>query len=347
MKHRIATFTALVIAAAMLSGCATNRAVLQSPPCSEGGSIVLQTGAAENEDPYQAGAAAAAALKAAMGDAVPHLVLMADSFDDGALKKKAIRGVASLLPADTICGGASYGGFTQAGSLDTDAVVLLGIGGDGIAVTAALEVDMGAAGLDMETQKDELATALSEAGKRLAGNVHGIDKGAVLILIADAHSPKNQFLIDGVQSVVGKEFPITGGSVNKNAGQTYVYYRGGMYADSAIAILLSGDIKAAQTGRQAKSNDAVVTTAKEGAAAALKALGAKPIAALAFDCGGRKGKLDNLADELAAIQVSIGKDVPLFGCYNAGEFGPADATDTEKGVCYGRGWHIMFTAIGK
>ncbi len=348
MKRRIAMLVLLATTfTTLLSGCATNRAVLQSPPCAEGGAIVMRTGAAANEIPYDAGAAAAAALKAAMGGTAPHLVLMADSFDEAALKKKAISGVASVFPADIICGGASYGGFTQAGSLDADAVILLGIGGDGIGVTAALERGMGAAGLDMETQQEQLTAALTEAGARLAGKIPDVNSGALLILIADAHSPKNQYLIDGVQSVTGKALPITGGSVNKNAGQTFVYYRGAMYPDSAIAIRLDGAIKAAQSGRQAKSNDAVIATARESSAAALQALGTRPVAALAFDCGGRKGKLDDLSAELKAIQESIGKSIPLFGCYNAGEFGPADATDTEKGVSYGRGWHIMFTLLGK
>ena len=71
------------------------------------------------------------------------------------------------------------------------------------------------------------------------------------------------------------------------------------------------------------------------------------VAALAFDCAGRMGKLKNLGDELKEVQRSIGNSVPLFGCYCAGEYGPADAADLKKGVCYGRGWHIMFTALAR
>ena len=55
------------------------------------------------------------------------------------------------------------------------------------------------------------------------------------MLLADAHSPKNQFLVEGLQKVVGGEFPITGGSANKNAGQTFVYFQGKAYSDSAVA----------------------------------------------------------------------------------------------------------------
>ncbi len=111
--------------------------------------------------------------------------------------------------------------------------------------------------------------------------------------------------------------------------------------------MLSGDFEVAQTGRQAKDNDKVIATAQEGSAAAVKALKGKPFAAISFDCAGRKGKLKSLSDELAAIHKSIDKDLPLFGSYCAGEYGPGDAADLEKGVPYGRGWHIMFTVLGK
>jgi len=69
---------------------------------------------------------------------------------------------------------------------------------------------------------------------------------------------------------------------------------------------------------------------------------------LAFDCAGRKGKLKNIADELAAIQSATGKTPVLFGCYCAGEFGPADTGDVaDKTTVYGCGWHVMFSALAQ
>ena len=38
-----------------------------------------------------------------------------------------------------------------------------------------------------------------------------------------------------------------------------------------------------------------------------------------------RGKADH--EELAAIQKSIGKELPLFGCYCAGEMGPLDTPE--------------------
>ena len=71
---------------------------------------------------------------------------------------------------------------------------------------------------------------------------------------------------------------------------------------------------------------------------------------LAFNCGGRRGKLDNVADELAAFQSAVGGELPLFGCYCAGEVGPVDSADPTKkpdALSGGSGWHVMVTAIGR
>jgi hypothetical protein len=170
----------------------------------------------------------------------------------------------------------------------------------------------------------------------------------MLLLVADAHSPKNQLLLDGVQSVVGKKLPVTGGSVNKNAGQNWVYYQGRLYTDGAIAVAIRGDFSVSQAGRQAKVNDEVISTAKDASAKAKAGVKGQPVVMLAFDCAGRKGKLNNVADELSAVQDSIGRSLPLFGCYCAGEFGPTDTGESmDPNQCFGKGWHVMVSVLGR
>ena len=142
--------------------------------------------------------------------------------------------------------------------------------------------------------------------------------------------------------------PMTGVSANKNAGQTFVYYRGKMFQDSAVALMLSGDFQVALAGRLAKENAAVIQSAGEGAAEAMAKMKQKPIAVLAYNCAGRRSKLDDMGDELEAIQKEIGATIPLFGCYNAGEIGPLDASENDSdALCGGSGWHVMFTVIGR
>ena len=319
-----------------------------APAAARDGKIVMRTATVADANPYEAGKKVAQALKLAMAGSEPKAIFMAECFEDKENKELVVKGITEVLGADKLVGGAVYGVYTQSGVVTDDAVALLGIGGDGVAVNIAFEEKMGAAGLTLEKDKDQLTAALQGAGGRLAKSLPAQATPALMILFGDAHSPKNQLLIDGVQTVLGKKLAVTGGSVNKNAGQNWVCLKGKLYQDAAVAILLGGDFAVAQTGRQAKDNDLVISTAKDGAAAALKQLGKDPFAILAFDCAGRKGKLKNVADELAAIQTVTGKDVPLFGCYCAGEFGPADAEDiTDKSIPYGRGWHIMVSALGK
>ena len=321
--------------------------VLTSAPAKPGGDIVMRTAVAEDEDPVAAGEAAAKTLQQAMGNVEPQVVLLAECFEDKPYKEKVLEGVASVFPPEIICGGSTYGVFVQEGAFDLDTVALLGIGGDGISVSVALVEEMGAADLSLEENEPELTAALNAAGKRLAEKLPGIGEAALTVVISDAHSPKNQLLLDGVQSVVGTGIRVTGGSVNKNAEQNWVYFGGRAYTDAAIALTLTGDMKLSQAGRQAKDNDAVIATAKEGSAEALEALDAEPFAALAFDCAGRMGKLDDIADELAAIRESLGEELPLFGLYCAGEFGPADEETADPTVSYGRGWHMMMTVLGR
>jgi len=337
-----------VVGCLCLMGCGTfSTDPLISPAAQPGEDIIMQVSAAENEDPLAAGRAAAESLRAKMGTNPPHAVIVVECFDDKALKKDVLKGISSVFPREKIFGCATYGSFTQSGCLDSDSVALLGIGGKGISVGAVLKQNLGVAGLTMENDRELLETRLSSAGAELAQSLPRTSRDRLLILMPDAHSPKNQFLVEGVQEIMGKDFPLTGGSANKNAGQTYVYFRGGMYEDSAVAFLLSGDFTLSLAGRLAKSNDQVIATAGEGADEALKNLKGKPFAMLAFNCAGRKGKLDNIEDELTAIQKSLGKDIPLFGCYCAGEIGPADQTEKKPGtLSSGVGWHVMFTALG-
>jgi hypothetical protein len=322
--------------------------VWQTAPAQAAGQFTLRTAMVEDQDeqPAAAGKAAAEKLKAAMGDVPLKAVIVSECFEDAKNKQALLAGICSVLPAEIVFGQATYGSFTQAGCGGFDTVCLLGIGGDGIGVAAALVKDLGVAQLKFEEHEAEIKQRLQAAGTALAGKLPRTRQDRLAILLADAHSPKNQSLVEGVQKTLGGEFPITGGSANKNAGQTFVYFQGRAYSDSAVALMLSGDFRVTLSGRKAMDNDQVIATAREAAAAALTAPAGKPQAVLAFNCAGRRGKLKRPADELEAIQTALGKDLPLFGCYCAGEVGPLDASEKTPGVLSGgSGWHVMFTVI--
>ena len=324
--------------------------VWKSPVTQRDGSLVLRVVMVqdENEDPVAAGKVAAESLKKAMDGVEPKAVIVSECFEDQENKQRLLSGVCSVFGKDVVFGGATYGSFTQQGCTDLDSVCLLGIGGEGIGVSAALVTELGTAKLAFDEHQAEIQQRLHAAGEALGKKTERTDLDKLLLLIPDAHSPENRYLVEGAQRVFGTQFPMTGGSANKNAGQTFVYFRGQMMQDSAVAIMLSGDFQVALAGRLAKENEAVIRTAGEGAAEALAKMKAKPVAVLAYNCAGRRSKLQNMDEELHAIQQAIGTSVPLFGCYNAGEIGPLDASEkVSDALSGGSGWHVMFTVIGR
>ena len=343
----------LLLLAVTLSICCTQFSMADddtwsTPKAVSEGEIVLQVAAAEGEDPYLAGVEAATALKKKMGDSPPQAVILSECFEDREYKEKLLQGIGSVLPSDIVMGGSTYGSFHQAGCSDFDSVCLLGIGGEGVSVAASLVRDMGTSKLTYDHDIAELTQRFHTAGAKLANKLRKTDEDRLLIIIPDAHSPKNQLLVEGAQQVLGNAFPITGGSANKNAGQTFVVFRGKLHQDSAVALMLSGDFHVSLSGRKAKDNNQVIQTAREGAASALADFKGKPVAALAFNCAGRRGKLNCVEDELAAIQQALGKELPLFGCYCAGEIGPVDSSEKKSDTLSGGvGWHVMFTIIGR
>ena len=318
-----------------------------APPTRE---IVLRAGVCDKEDPFASGRSAALAARSLLAAAPVKAVLVSECYEDRQRKAKVLQGVCSVFPEAVVHGGSTYGSFTQAGVAGGESVAVLAIAGEDIDVAAACQQRMGTAGLTLAEHKPQLERKLRAAGAGLAKRVPRTDRSRLLIVIADAHSPKNGLLVAGIRSVLGNDFPITGGSVNKNAGQTFVYFRGRMLTDSAVALMLSGDFQVAMAGRQAKENDRIIATAREAAAEAmarLRKVKARPAAALAFDCAGRKGRVKDPARELAAIQRALGRRVPLFGTYNAGEIGPADIAERQPGVfSSGVGWHVMVTVLG-
>ncbi len=342
------TLCFLAIACDGPAGVATSEGPALAPPTKD---IVFTMGVSTDADPAKAGRAAAAAAKELLAGSPVKAVLIAECYEDKARKASVLSGVCDVFDRKLVHGEATYGAFTQDQvAAEEESVVVLAIAGKDIDVKAACRRELGIVGLTPAEHEAQIEKKLLDAGADLARQLPKTPRSRVTLVMADAHSPSNAHLVRGMQTVLGKDFPITGGSANKNAGQTFVYFRGQMLADSAIALMLSGDFKVALAGRKAKDNDAVIATARQAAAAALKDLanqGARPAAAIAFDCAGRKSKLDNIADELAALQKPLGKKMPLFGTYNAGEIGPADTGEGQPGcLSSGVGWHVMVTVLG-
>jgi hypothetical protein len=142
-----------------------------SPPATSGGGIVFRVAAARNEDPAAAGKAAAESLKKEMGGVPLRAVIVSECFEDKENKEKLLESLAAVLPKEILLGSATYGSFTQSGANDADSVCLLGIGGDGISVSASLVQSLGTAKLTFEQHRDEIEKRLHQAGASLVGKL--------------------------------------------------------------------------------------------------------------------------------------------------------------------------------
>ena len=90
--------------------------------------VVVKVVMVQNEDPSEAGKAAASQLRAAMGGVPLHAVFVSECFEDRESKSALLAGVCSELPKDIVYGGATYGSFTQEACTDFGAVCLVGFG---------------------------------------------------------------------------------------------------------------------------------------------------------------------------------------------------------------------------
>jgi hypothetical protein len=288
----------------------------------------VNTALTTDKNAFAAGEAAAKKIKAQLGEAKPAVVVMAECYTEKADKAEALKGVTSVLGKDVVVSMAVYGIYTQEGAKDKSTVGLLALSGEGVTARQALS--------------DAIQGDFTNAAKRLAQKLPVKDDAKLMLVLADCHSPRNQFFLDGLQSVYGTALPMAGGSANKNAGFNWIGHAGELHTDVAALIALNGPFKVSQAGDQARDNDAVLKTAEDTAMRIRQGAKSKLTGAVFFDCAGRKGKLESIDEEQAAIAKGLGAGIPFFGIWCAGEVGVANDS---KGVPVGRGWHIMGTGI--
>ncbi len=130
----------------------------------------------EQEDPAAAGKAAAEALQKAMQGVALKAIVVSECFEDKENKEKLLQGIGSVLDPKMVFGGATYGSFTQQGCTDFDSVCLLGIGGDGIGVSAALVTEMGTAKLSFDEHEEEIKRLLQAAGSAVSEKLQRTDR---------------------------------------------------------------------------------------------------------------------------------------------------------------------------
>jgi len=285
--------------------------------------IVAGSGLSTEADPVAAGKAAAGQASKALGGKPAKLVLVFGNYPQAA-QAKVLDGVTSVFAKEVVHGCSAASPITAQGNPKGRSVGVYALAGD-IEVAAAVSPKIGGKHL--------------EAGQALAKALPKMAKAKVMLLFGNCHVPRNKPLTKGVQSVLGTELPIVGGS--SGGPSTDSYFKGEVRGDVVVGILLGGDFKVGVCALPGRGNDEVIRTAVAAACSAAGKLPGKPSTGFLFECAGRRGTVKRLGDELAAIQGVLGKEFPVIGFYGTGEIGPI------KGVSTGVGYHVVCCLIGQ
>lgn len=332
----------MLIGVLLCAGCSTVPVQKTYVPAAKKGDVRFFTSLVQNKDPFAAGKMAGLKLQQQTGGLEPTLVVLAECYTDKKDKEAVLRGAEEVFGKGRVVSFAVYGMYTQNGAIDKNGAAIFAFAGNGTAVRTVCSPKINQAACKPLEEPAAFYACFTNAATVAAEKLPVREDTRAVLVLADCHSPRNQFLVDGLQSVYGKNLPLAGGSVNKNVGFSWLGYDGALVTDSAVLIALDGAVKVHQFGEQARDNAAVLKTAENTAAVLRGQVKTGLVGGLFFDCAGRKGKLESIEEEQAAVLKGMGDGVPFFGVWCAGEIGCADDS---AGVPVGRGWHIMGTVF--
>lgn len=180
-------------------------------------------------DSYLAGQEAARKALEKTGQQPPDLVLVFASvrFDQEAL----LRGVISVTRNAPLVGCSTAGEILAEGP-ERRSVVLLAMRSNTLQIATGLGLDLNAnsrlAGQD----------AAGQAAQARLASPHGF------LMFPDGLTGNVAEVIRGVQEILGRSFPIVGGSAADDFGfsKTYQYYQGKLYTNAVAGVLLTGPI---------------------------------------------------------------------------------------------------------
>ncbi len=290
--------------------------------------LAAATGASSAVDPEQAGAEAAKAALKGLNGAEPVLVLVFDHMPGALAEKEALlKGVSTAFDPSLVYGSDAFGHpITEAGNSGTVAV---------LALSGPLTVHsaVAAVGGNHRACGERIGAGLQEAAKADA-------PGRLVVLLGECHVPANADLVQGVNAVLGADFPVVG-AAHPLGG--YLYCQGKVSQDTGMALLLTGDFRCGYSLRNGDGVEGIITSAGEAAREAVGDGGGRLAALLAFDCAGRMAALGDAPTrtrELEAIKAqAAGK--PVFGFYSSGEIGLRPGSKTPEGV----GLHLSTCAL--
>lgn len=176
----------------------------------------------------EAGFGAVDAALRSYGNAAPHIVFLFSSIRYA--QEEIVAGAASALPKETILVGASAAGEITSGSTVFDGATALALSSDQMQWSV---------GVGRGVRADSFKAGADAAREAVANAKNPVQ---LFVLIPDGLNGNGAAIVRGVQSVLGENFPIIGGSAGDDYlfKQTWQYHGGVALTDSVIGIGFSG-----------------------------------------------------------------------------------------------------------
>jgi hypothetical protein len=319
-----------------------------------------------------AGLEAAKEARAMFGADEPKIVFLFEGYFDKAdagwpAKNAILDAVAEVFPREKIYGIAACGIFTDKEYGYRGAVSVLALGGDAIDIEVRTTEHkysdeilddagkvIGKKNYYRCTPEEQKATEArwAKVGKPLAasfGNVPDKSK-SFLLLFGDLHSPSGDYVVKGIQSAWGKDFPIIG-AAQASWGGDVTYTKGTVGQGPLNAFLITTPLKYSmvRTGSTRKPTpETVVDTTIKTFERGLKELGEKPQFVLEIQCIGRMATLTDVGKKpvppafLERTRQTLPAGAVLFGFGGSAEIGPMSTGQPSAGV----GHQAVFMCFG-
>jgi len=194
--------------------------------------ILVSIGKSTDMESYSAGSAACCQALEQIKSGEPDIVFCFASsrFNHSQL----IQGIKSIIPNAPLVGCTTAGEITADGP-ETKSVIVLLLQSD------KLHTAVGMGG--------KVSIAARSAGSKLARDVIQKTNDSfirhALMIFSDGINGNGTDVIRGIQDITGTSFPIIGGSAGDDFlfQNTFQYYEAGVFQDSVVGVLFSGDIK--------------------------------------------------------------------------------------------------------
>jgi hypothetical protein len=290
--------------------------------------LAVGVGSSDKEDAKAAGAAAAKLAREALGGSPATVVVVFAARRQ--VNADLVAGVAESFDSAIVYGGEGYSPVTAAGNFASqghdikNGVAVLAIGGNVKATAASETVAEGGDG------KAAFAECGRKIGEQLKPALAEPAAGRIIVTFGNQHVGDNQPYVEGLSAVTGTNTVIVGAASGGRGAKEIV--KGAVVSGVNVAILLTGEFKVGVGLEGGQGN--LVDKTETSLRAAVSAGGGKPVVALIFDCGGRRGGLvkeQKITEEFEVMKRLAGP-APIFGFYGGGEIGQSACGAAARGV---------------